>query len=114
MQTLTVVARLFPALLSGKKRATIRWREARIAPGPLLYVCEGAPHRRVVVEALRCTDMPLREAAAFLGRARDWPDPVMVEGMREHYPAIALDDTVQVIEHGPPRTAAGHGAPFGP
>lgn len=26
----------------------------------------------------------------------------MLEGMREHYPSITLDDAVDVIEHHPP------------
>ena len=102
MQTLAVVARLFPLILSGEKTATIRWRETRIAPGPMIYVCDGDPGRTVVVEVTRCTDMPLSEAAAFLGRQEEWPDAVMLSGMREHYPGITLDDMVQVVEHLPP------------
>lgn len=104
MQTLGVVPRLFPEILNGSKTATIRWRETRIAPGPMRYVCDGDPSRSVVVQVTRCTDMPLSKAAAFLGKAEEWPDAVMLEGMREHYPAIALTDIVQVIEHAPAST----------
>ena len=103
-QRLLVAARLFPAILAGEKTHTIRWRETRIAPGPMLYLCDGSD-RRTVVEVWRCTDMPLREAAAFLGRSADWPDPVMLAGMREHYPSITLDEVVQVVEHHPPLDA---------
>ncbi len=99
MQKLHVVARLFPMILSGEKTATIRWREARIAPGPLTYVCAGDPGKQAVVLVTQCTDMPLSQAAAFLGREADWPDAVLLEGMREHYPDIQLTDIVQVIEH---------------
>jgi hypothetical protein len=42
--------------------------------------------------------MPLSEAAAFVGRADEWPDAIMLEGMREHYPEIVLSDVVQVVE----------------
>lgn len=43
--------------------------------------------------------MPLSSVAAYLGKSANWPDDVMLEGMREHYPAITLSDIVQVIEH---------------
>lgn len=102
MQTLTVVERLWPELLSGEKRSTIRWREMPIVPGPMRYVREGRTRDTLVVTVARVTSMPLRDAARFLGRADDWPDPIMLEGMRVHYPAITMDDTVEVIEHGAP------------
>lgn len=99
MQELNVVARLFPLVLSGEKTSTIRWREARIEPGPMTYICDGDPSRTVVVWVTACTDMPLHEAAAFVGKQDAWPDAVMLAGMREHYPQIELTDVVQVIEH---------------
>ena len=99
MQTLSVVARLFPLILSGDKTSTIRWRETRIETGPMTYVCDGDPTKAAVVQVTRCTDIPLREAAAFLDKVDIWPDPVMLAGMREHYPDITLDDIVQVVEH---------------
>ncbi len=102
MQELSVVARLFPLILSGEKTSTIRWKEARILPGPMRYLCEDDPSRNAVVEVTRCSDMPLGEVAAYLGRADDWPDDVMLTGMREHYPEIELSDIVQVVEHLPP------------
>ena len=98
LQTLDVVERLFPEILRGEKTSTIRWRERRIAPGPMKFVCEGHPDKTVLVEVFRCTDMPLSQAAAFVGRADEWPDDVMLAGMREHYPDIQLSSTVQVIE----------------
>ncbi|PZO79898.1 MAG: hypothetical protein DI629_08300 [Mesorhizobium amorphae] len=101
MQSLGVVPRLFPLILSGEKRSTIRWKEAPIVPGPMLYVCDGAPEQTALVEVWRVSSMPLQEAARFLGREKDWPDPVMLEGMREHYPLIGLDEIVDVIEHHP-------------
>lgn len=101
VQTLGVVPRLFPEILNGRKTATIRWRETRIAPGPMRYVCDGDPSKSVVVTVTRCTDMPLSNAAAHLGRSEDWPDAVLLAGMREHYPEIELTDVVQVIEHAP-------------
>lgn len=105
MQELNVVPRLFPAILSGEKRATIRWRERRIVPGTMRYVCEGDASRSVVVQVVRCTDMQLSDVAAYLGREDDWPEPVMLAGMREHYPDIGWFNTVQVIEHLPPQTS---------
>jgi hypothetical protein len=104
MQQLGVVPRLFPLIVSGDKRSTIRWREPRIVPGPMLYVCDGNPSQSVMVEVVRCTDMPLSDAARHLGREADWPRDVMLEGMREHYPQIEWTDIVQVIEHLPPQT----------
>ncbi|MGF1552126.1 MAG: ASCH domain-containing protein [Paracoccaceae bacterium] len=101
MRTLDLADRLWPALVAGEKRATIRWGEAPIRPGRLRFVRQDAA-ASAVVEVRRVTRMALREAARFLGREADWPDDALLAGMREHYPAITLDDTVQVIEHGPP------------
>ncbi|WP_166415558.1 ASCH domain-containing protein [Cochlodiniinecator piscidefendens] len=102
MQNLKVVERLFPDILSGQKTATIRWREARIAPGSMLYICEGDPTKTAVVHVTRCDDMPLSKAAAWLDKSEEWPDKIMLSGMREHYPNITLDDIVQVIQHTAP------------
>lgn len=52
-----------------------------------------------LVWVTRCTDMAQRDAAAFVGRQDEWPDAVMLGGMREHYPTITLDDVMQVLEH---------------
>ena len=99
MQSLKVVDRLFGAILRGEKTHTIRWREPRIVPGPMTYVCNGNPSRTVVVMVTRCTDVPLSAAAAQVGKQDVWPDAVLLAGMREHYPQIALHDLVQVVEH---------------
>ena len=109
MQQLIVVDRLYPLVVSGEKTSTIRWRETPIAPGPMTYICQGDPTKTVVVQVTRCTDMPLSEAAAFVGKAADWPDPLMLAGMREHYPEIELTDIVQVIEHLTPQQTAAAG-----
>lgn len=112
MQWLEVVPRLFPQVENGNKRSTIRWRERPIVPGYMRYVCAGDPDRTVVVWVTRITSMPLRNAAAFVGRQDEWPDQVMLAGMREHYPGIELDDEVQVIEHlTPAETQARPGFP---
>ncbi|MCF6316995.1 MAG: hypothetical protein L3J30_12105 [Marinosulfonomonas sp.] len=65
---------------------------------PMLYVCDGAPEQSVIVNVIRCTDMPLSKAAASLGISDEWPDDVMLAGMREHYPDIKLSDIVQIID----------------
>ena len=95
VQSLDVVPRLFPGILAGEKTHTIRWREGMIRPGSLRFDCAG---QAVLVDVTRVTDMPLRAAAAFVGMAAEWPDAVMLVGMREHYPGITLDDVVQVVE----------------
>ena len=105
MQKLGVVPRLFPLIENGEKTSTIRWREAPVTPGPLLYVCNGDASRTSIVEVTRVTRMRLDQAAALLGRQDEWPDDVMLEGMREHYPAITLADEVDVIEHLTPQEA---------
>ncbi|WP_028209047.1 ASCH domain-containing protein [Paraburkholderia nodosa] len=102
MQTLKLVSRLFPEVKSGDKTSTIRWRERRIEPGYLRYECLDNQNPSLVVWVWRCTDMPLSEAAAFLGKDADWPPTVMLQGMREHYPEIQLADVVQVVEHESP------------
>lgn len=99
IQQLGIVPRLFPQVCSGEKTSTIRWQEPSIVPGELVYVCDGDNQQTVTVIVTRCTDMPLRDVAAFLGQSSQWPPEIMVAGMREHYPAITLEDKVQVIEH---------------
>lgn len=98
MQTLGVVPRLFPLIEAGEKTSTIRWRETRIEPGYLRYVCDGEPAKSAVVWVVRCTDMPLSKAAAFVEEA-EWSKEVMLAGMREHYPEIQWIDMVQIVEH---------------
>ena len=85
MQTLGVVGRLFPLILSGEKTSTIRFREVRIVPGPMRYVCDDDARKSAVVNVLKCTDMPLASAAAYLGKSTEWPDEVMLRGMREDF-----------------------------
>lgn len=99
MQELGVVARLFPLIEAGEKISTIRWRETSIVPGYMHYVCDGDANRIAIVWVTRCTDLRLSEAAAFVGRESEWPQEVMLPGMREHYPQIGWTDIVQVIEH---------------
>ncbi|WP_408232013.1 ASCH domain-containing protein [Paraburkholderia sediminicola] len=102
MQTLKLVSRLFPELKSGDKTCTIRWRETRIEPGYLRYECQDSQNSSLVVWVWRCTDIPLSEAATFLGKQEEWPPAVMLQGMREHYPEIQLSDVVQIVEHESP------------
>ncbi len=102
IQFLGVVNRLFPQILSGEKTSTIRWQERHILAGPMKFVCDGNSSQTVEVEVFRCTDMPLSEAASFVGKADEWPDQIMLEGMREHYPDIQLTSIVQVIQYKPP------------
>jgi hypothetical protein len=103
MQQLKVVGRLYPAILDGSKTSTIRFNEQCIKPGALVYVCEGQLNQRVVVWVTKCNDMPLTDAARYLGKTREWPDDIMLDGMQEHYPEIQLSDIVQIVEHLSPR-----------
>ncbi len=102
IQNLAVVERLFPLIVSGEKISTIRWRERHITLGPLIFFCKEDPNLTVLVTVTRCTEMPLSDAAAFVGRSDEWPDTIMLTGMQEHYPDIALSSLVQVIEYDPP------------
>ncbi|MER9301718.1 ASCH domain-containing protein [Mesorhizobium sp. M0293] len=99
MQELGVVPRLFPLVVAGQKTSTIRWRETTIVPGYMRYVCDGDATSTAIVWVTRCTEMPLSEAAAFVGRESEWPMDVMLSGMREHYPEIEWTDIVQIVEH---------------
>ena len=102
VQTLSLAGHLFPRVLSGEKTSTIRWQEAPVTVGPLALVHDDEPSRIAVVNVRRCSEMPLSMAASFLGKAEEWPDDVMLAGMRDHYPAIELSDLVQVVEFDPP------------
>jgi hypothetical protein len=99
VQTLGVVPRLFPLIEAGEKTSTIRWRETRIEPGYLRYVCDCDSAKTAIVWVFRCTDLPLSQAAAFVGREAEWPKEVKLAGMREHYPEIQWTDMVQIVEH---------------
>ena len=99
MQSLIVVERLFPLILSGEKTSTVRWQETSIIPGYMTYICDTDPDSTALVWVTTCTDLPLSEVAAFLGKETEWPDAILLEGMREHYPNIELTDRVQVVEH---------------
>ena len=99
MQKLDVVEKLFPLVLNGEKTSTIRFREQRIQVGPMVYWCEGNSTETSIVGVKRCTDMPLSEATAFLGKTKEWPVDIMLKDMRAHYPDIQLTDIVQVVEH---------------
>jgi len=103
IQKLDVVSRLFPLLLTGEKTSTIRFKEQRICPGPMTYWCDGDSSKTVTVWVHRCTDMPLVKVAEYLNRIDDWPDAIMLKGMREFYPDITMSDIVQVIEHLDPK-----------
>ena len=105
IQSLAVVDRLFPLIVTGEKTSTIRWRERRIAPGRLRFFNQADPSKSVEVEVVRCTELPLGEAAQFVGRAQEWPDAIVLEGMREHYPEIQLSSIVQVVEFAPPSSS---------
>jgi hypothetical protein len=63
------------------------------------YVCDGDVSRTTIVWVTRCTQMPLAEAAQFVGRASEWTKDVMPSGMREYYPNIEWTDKVQIVEH---------------
>ena len=99
IQELKVVSRLYPSILDGTKTSTIRFNEQYIKPGALVYIREGNLNQRAVVWVTQCSNMPLAEAASFLGKTNEWPDEIMLKGMREHYPEIRLSDSVQIIEH---------------
>lgn len=99
IQVLGVVDRLFSEIVSGEKTSTIRWKERKIVVGLMKFVSDGLKSQTVLVDVVRCTDMPLSEAASFVGKLDEWPDQIMLEGMREHYPDIQLSSTVQVIEY---------------
>lgn len=77
-QSLRVVGRLFHAIARGEKTSTIRSREVRISSRSLV----------------RCTEVPLSDAAAVVGRADDWPHAIMLAGMGKSYPEIERWSTV--------------------
>lgn len=99
MQSLEIVPRLLPDVRCGKKQHSIRWRECRIVPGPMRYVNAQNAEDMLVVQVTVVKTMPLSSVAAYLGKSEEWPDPVLLEGMREHYPDIQLDSEVDVIHH---------------
>lgn len=91
-----------PEVRSGNKRHTIRWREPSVHPGPLLFVSIADPHDVILVQVISVITLPLSRVAAWLDKRQQWPDSVLLAGMREHYPDITLDSQVEVIHHSAP------------
>ncbi len=52
------------------------------------------------------TSLPLKDAVQFLGREKEWPSDVMLDGMREHYSEISLADQVEIVEYLSPAATA--------
>ncbi|ADU72725.1 ASCH domain-containing protein [Pantoea sp. At-9b] len=102
MQSLEIVARLLPEVRSGKKLHTIRWQERKISPGPMLYVNAEDAADMLIVWVTNVETMPLSAVAHHLGKSKEWPDDVLLAGMREHYPGIDMDSMVEIIHHLPP------------
>lgn len=99
MQSLKITPRLLPDVHAGIKRHTIRWQEPTIIPGPMRYVNAENPSDTVVVQVIAVHRMPLHAVAGHLGMTDEWPDPVILSGMQEHYPDINLTSEVEVIHH---------------
>jgi uncharacterized protein YqfB (UPF0267 family) len=99
MQQLTLVPRLMPAVRCGEKTSTVRWQEGDIIFGPLRLVNQQDETDAVIVWVTQVDTLRLSEVAAKLGKQEEWPDAVLLEGMREHYPEIRLSSEVQLITH---------------
>ena len=99
MQQLTLVPRLMPAVRSGEKTSTVRWQEGDITIGPLRLVNQQDETDAVLVWVTQVETLRLSEVATTLGKQDEWPDTVLLEGMREHYPEIRLSSEVQLITH---------------
>jgi len=99
MQHLSIVPRLLPAVRRGEKTHTLRWQEGYIHPGPLRYCNQQNPADTLVVWVTSVETLPLCAAAERLGKQAEWPDDVLLAGMREHYPAIELNSVVQLVHH---------------
>lgn len=102
MQNLEIVPRLLPDIRAGRKLHTIRWREREIVPSPVLYVNVRDASDAVMVWVTHVEKMPLSAVAGRPGKTADWPDAVLLKGMREHYPRIEMNSGVVVIHHLPP------------
>ncbi|WP_034917193.1 ASCH domain-containing protein [Erwinia sp. 9145] len=102
MQSLKIVPRLISEVRAGSKTHTIRWCERVITPGPMLYINTEDATDSVEVLVTGVSRMPLSAVAEFLGKTEEWPDAVLLAGMREHYPDINMVAGVEVIHHLPP------------
>jgi len=68
----------------------------------MLYVNLQDASDTVLVVVTRVETMKLSQVAERMGKSAEWPDRVLLQGMREHYPAIEMDSVVVVISHLPP------------
>lgn len=99
MQSLKIVPRLLPEIQSGLKTHTIRWREKKIVPGPMLSVNDSDISDKILVFVTKVEKMPLSAVAFYLGKQNEWTDDGLLLGMREHYPEIEMDSVVDIIHH---------------
>ena len=67
--------------------------------GPLRLVNQQDETDAVIVWVTQVDTLRLSEVAATQGKQEEWPDAVLLEGMREHYPEIRLGSEVQLITH---------------
>lgn len=112
VQLLRLTDARWPALTAGEKTDTIRWGEARVVPGLLVYESTPSADRHAVVhvEFVRL-DVPLRTVLDLTDdRARRPDATTLLRRMRVHYPAITLDTAVDYIRHlTPARTMERYG-----
>jgi hypothetical protein len=95
LQKLELVDRLFPALFTGEKVSTLRWREGEVAEGYLLYCASNNPKWKALVWVTGTEKKPLRAFASFCNQT---PDELLA-AMRTHYPEITLEDDVLLVHH---------------
>lgn len=72
----------------------------------MCFTCLERPSRTLIVWVTKVTLLPLKDAAQFLGREKEWPSDVMLDGMREHYSEISLADQVEIVEYLSPAATA--------
>lgn len=94
--------RLLSDVRAGIRLHTIRWRESKILPGPMIYVSDRDTSDSVMVWVTHVEKMRLSDVSARLSKCSEWLDTELLEDMCELYPRIEMDSRGVVIHHSPP------------
>ncbi len=108
IQKLELVDHLFPALFSGDKIATLRWKEGEIEEGYLLYHATHNEDWKVLVWVTKVEKALLSAVAPLY---KQTPEE-LCQNMRIYYPSIEIDSEIVMIHHlTPHQTAEQKGIP---
>lgn len=108
IQKLELVDDRFPAIFTGEKTNTLRWREGDIKPGYLVFYASNNPKWKTLVWVTNVDTTPMDKIA----HVYDVTPEELHKAMLRHYPDIQIDSEVVFVEHlTPQQTMEQYGLP---